>query len=90
MTMWLAYGSRLIDLGELTAGQLTGVVQLTRTIGNSLNGLMNLHKSLLAGVQVSESISRHATHSFATLLDQAWTNWVELIADKWPRNQKGG
>jgi hypothetical protein len=53
MTMWLAYGSRLIDLGQLTAGQLTGVVQLTRTIGNSLNGLMNLHKSLLAGVQVS-------------------------------------
>lgn len=56
MTLWLAYGSRLIDLGQLSAGQLTGVVQLTRTIGNSLNGLMNLHKSLLAGVESAKRI----------------------------------
>lgn len=79
--MWLAYGSRLIDLGELTAGQLTGVVQLTRTIGNSLNGLMNLHKSLLAGVQVSVYMSRRATRFSTTLLDQAWKKWVEFMAE---------
>lgn len=49
MMIWLWYGSSLIAHGELTAGQLTNVVHLTRTVGGSLSGLTTLHKSLLSG-----------------------------------------